>query len=315
MEDALAPTEPTTETAPRRSGRATATKPTTSSAVTPPQKPPRKTPSKKQKTDRKILALFDVDGTLTEPRKVVTREMKKFIKDLKQDIVVGVVGGSDLVKQREQLGDAVTSEFDYSFSENGLVAFKNGELFHTKSMKEHLGDEKLQEFINFVLGYLAKVQCPVKRGTFVEYRVGMLNISPVGRSCSMEERDQFEKFDQEAKVREKMVQVLEEKFGDEFGLKFSIGGQISFDVFPKGWDKTYCLQFVEKEGYDEIHFFGDKTFKGGNDYEIFNDPRVKGHTVTSWQDTMQQCKDLFMPKEEQEAASAENAPAAAPAAE
>jgi len=47
------------------------------------------------------------------------------------------------------------------------------------------------------------------------------------------------------------------------------GIQISFDVFPIGWDKTYCLQFVEKEGYKEIHFFGDKTYKGGNDYEIF----------------------------------------------
>lgn len=39
------------------------------------------------------------------------------------------------------------------------------------------------------------------------------------------------------------------------------GGQISFDVFPIGWDKTFCLQFVEKEGYKEIHFFGDKTHK------------------------------------------------------
>jgi flavin reductase (DIM6/NTAB) family NADH-FMN oxidoreductase RutF len=27
----------------------------------------------------------------------------------------------------------------------------------------------------------------------------------------------------------------------------------------QGWDKTYCLRFVEGE-YDEIHFFGDKTF-------------------------------------------------------
>ena len=28
----------------------------------------------------------------------------------------------------------------------------------------------------------------------------------------------------------------------------------------QGWDKTYCLQFVEAE-YPEIHFFGDKTFE------------------------------------------------------
>lgn len=29
---------------------------------------------------------------------------------------------------------------------------------------------------------------------------------------------------------------------------------------PQGWDKTYCLRFV-KDDFDEIHFFGDKTFE------------------------------------------------------
>ena len=28
----------------------------------------------------------------------------------------------------------------------------------------------------------------------------------------------------------------------------------------QGWDKTYCLQFVEDD-FDHIHFFGDKTYK------------------------------------------------------
>ena len=31
-------------------------------------------------------------------------------------------------------------------------------------------------------------------------------------------------------------------------------------VWMQGWDKTYCLQFVEKE-FGTIHFFGDKTYK------------------------------------------------------
>lgn len=62
--------------------------------------------------------------------------------------------------------------------------------------------------------------------------------------------------------------------------------QISFDVFPEGWDKTYCLKHVTQySSFREIHFFGDKTYEGGNDYEIFNSPSVIGHTVTNWQDT------------------------------
>lgn len=81
---------------------------------------------------------------------------------------------------------------------------------------------------------------------------------------------------------------------------YSIGGQISFDVFPTGWDKTYCLRHVENEknlpegvDYTTIHFFGDKCFKGGNDYEIYEDPRTIGHSVKDPQDTMAELKKLF----------------------
>jgi hypothetical protein len=41
----------------------------------------------------------------------------------------------------------------------------------------------------------ADIDIPVKRGTFIEFRAGMLNVSPVGRNCSQEERDAFEKYD------------------------------------------------------------------------------------------------------------------------
>lgn len=67
-------------------------------------------------------------------------------------------------------------------------------------------------------------------------------------------------FPQVHKVRDKFVATLREKFAD-YGLHISIGGQISFDVFPKGWDKTYCLRHVENDGYREIHFFGDKCYQ------------------------------------------------------
>ena len=32
-------------------------------------------------------------------------------------------------------------------------------------------------------------------GTFIEYRSGMLNVSPIGRACSRQERNEFEEFD------------------------------------------------------------------------------------------------------------------------
>ncbi|CAD7697270.1 unnamed protein product [Ostreobium quekettii] len=239
----------------------------------------------------KTIALFDVDGTLTAPRKKATPEMLAFLQELRQRVPVGIVGGSDLAKISEQLGEGVVSQYDFVFSENGLVAHGGGAQLAVQSLKAHLGEARLKELINFTLKYIADLDIPIKRGTFVEFRNGMLNVSPIGRNCSREERDAFEAFDRGAGVRSKMVAVLEERFA-EMDLKFSIGGQISFDVFPRGWDKTYCLRFLED--FKEVHFFGDKTYEGGNDYEIFVSERTKGHTVASPDDTMAQCRQLWM---------------------
>ena len=130
------------------------------------------------------------------------------------------------------------------------------------------------------------------RGTFIEYRNGMMNISPVGRNCSREERNAFEEFDKKTDTRKKFVEALKKEM-EGIDLHFSVGGQISFDVFPTGWDKSFCLQYIEKE-YDEIHFYGDKCYKGGNDHEIFEDPRTIGHEVKNPNDTIISLKEIFL---------------------
>lgn len=96
---------------------------------------------------------------------------------------------------------AVVEHYDYVFSENGLVAHKAGAPLAVQSLKAHMGEAKLQEFINFCLHYIADLEIPIKRGTFIEFRNGMLNVSPIGRNCSQEERDAFEIYDQSAGIR------------------------------------------------------------------------------------------------------------------
>lgn len=71
-----------------------------------------------------------------------------------------------------------------------------------------MGEEKLQEFINFSLRYMSNLKLPVKRGTFIEFRNGLINVCPVGRSCSQAERDQFGEYD---KVGLGSVEVICEK--------------------------------------------------------------------------------------------------------
>jgi hypothetical protein len=45
----------------------------------------------------------------------------------------------------------------------------------------------------------------------------MLNVSPIGRSCSQAERDEFVEFERTHPIRVEFVKALEEKFSD-YGL-------------------------------------------------------------------------------------------------
>jgi len=159
-----------------------------------------------------------------------------------------------------KISAAVIDMFDYCFAENGLTAYRQGVILPSNNFVRWLGEEKYKVMANFILHHIADLDIPVKRGTFIEFRNGMINVSPIGRNASGQERNEFEAYDKIHGVRKELVEKLKAKFAD-YGLTYSIGGQISFDVFPQGWDKTYCLQHVEE--FEIIHFFGDKTYQGG----------------------------------------------------
>lgn len=242
--------------------------------------------------DRKILVLFDIDGTLTAPRLGVSDRMLQRLEKLRKRAVLGVVGGSDVAKGKEQLGDDLFDRFDYYFPQNGLQAYEGRKLIHDQSLVRFLGEEGVKKVIKAALHYIADLDIPKMRGTFVEQRSGMINLCPVGRSCSQAEREEFAAFDEEHHVRSKMVEHLQRELAD-LNLRFVIGGQISIDVFPEGWDKTYCLQHIKHHNFEQIYFFGDKTAPGENDHEIFASEQTIGHTVTGPDDTIRQLDEIF----------------------
>ena len=110
---------------------------------------------------KRTIVLFDVDGTLTEARKTVKPDMVSLLKTLRgaeyssndpnisdgslRSIDIGVVGGSDLDKQKEQLGPETLKMFDYNFAENGVVAYKSGEPLASTSITQFLGEDKIKK--------------------------------------------------------------------------------------------------------------------------------------------------------------------------
>ncbi|URE41956.1 phosphomannomutase [Musa troglodytarum] len=111
--------------------------------------------------------VFDVDGTLTAPRKVITPQMLEFMRQLRE------------------------------------------------SLKSFLGEDKLKEFINFTLHYIAGLDISIKR---IAAKKSMMNLKNMIRHVVVLVHN----------IRPKMISVLREKFA-HMDLTFSIGGQISFD--------------------------------------------------------------------------------------
>jgi len=113
---------------------------------------------------KKIIALFDVDQTLTPARNTIQPDMLATLDKVQaKGIAVGIVSGSDLNKVTEQVGADLIKKADFTFSENGLYSLKKGEFFAKQSIKDELGEEKLKKLINFCLHYIADLDIPIKR--------------------------------------------------------------------------------------------------------------------------------------------------------
>jgi len=256
------------------------------------------------------LVLFDVDGTLAVPAQKADEGMMELLTTLRKDYAVGIVGAAHFEKQQDQLLGDLHAKFDFVFAENGVHAFRAGEQIHAKSMAEQLGPERWAAFesgLDVILEAereererLLEIASPgaklSERSTFLEKRKCTVNVTPIGRvpTLSKEERFAYDKADTDAGLRIRVVEAIHKQFGPETEYKVvcNIGGQIGLDVQPCGWDKTFCLRFIEE--FKTVHFFGDKTSKGGGDYELYEHQRTEGHTVTSPEDTMQQIQALFM---------------------
>lgn len=162
--------------------------------------------------------------------------MLQLLSSLRHKVAIGFVGGSDLKKQQEQLGTSsvpVTTLFDFCFAENGLTAYRMGQQLASQSFIGWLGEEKYKKLVNFLLRYIADLDIPIKRGTFVEFRNGMVNVSPIGRNVTVDERNEYERYDKEHHIREKMVEVLKKEFPD-LGLTWVAPSALPAGIFAGG---------------------------------------------------------------------------------
>jgi len=202
-----------------------------------------------------MIYLFDIDGTLTPSRLRIDLEFEQYFLQWMKDKDVIFVTGSDKEKTIEQVGEKIWTNASRIYQSCGNAVYQGGQLIH----KNHY--DLSPELKKLLLEFVSYSECPKQFKNHIEERIGLVNFSPIGRSCPQEAREEYYKWDTKVKERETFCQMIEDKFPE---LEATVGGQISIDIYPKGQNKGQVLDDLE----GHIVFFGDKCDPGGNDYPV-----------------------------------------------
>ena len=236
------------------------------------------------------IVLFDMDGTITPPREPIKEEMVTQLKRLDKHCDIGIVTGSDfayLYQQCKNLLEAIYPAYWNLFPCNGTKKYdispgstynnKKWEAVYEVDMRKVIGSGVYNELICqltvFQLEIIKEFTDSISEntidlsGTFFQYRGSMLNWCPIGRSANMEERKKWIQADKKFKLRENIKENI--LYDPRFSyIDVALGGETSFDIYPRGWDKTYVMRHLTD--YDDIYFVGDACHPGGNDRTLYN---------------------------------------------
>lgn len=208
-----------------------------------------------------MIYVFDMDGTLTPPRLPMEEGFAlQFLPWLKENKAF-IATGSDMAKVSEQLPAPVINAFTGIYCAMGNDLWHNGDYVYRHDFVPE--DELLADLEQ----YRRTTSYPGQLfSNYTEKRTGMLNFSVLGRNCPYAEREKYGQWDAENGERLQIQKELSRRYPH---YDFVLGGTISIDIIKKGCGKGQIAAHLRQTyPHEEIIFFGDKTFSGGNDYEL-----------------------------------------------
>lgn len=174
-----------------------------------------------------INYLFDVDGTLTPSRKPMVLDFKTYFKfwvrtQQSSGNKVYLVTGSDKDKTIEQVGEEIWKTVDGSYQNAGNQLFVNGDLVFESDW------EMPKDLESVALDLIRQSGWYGTADNNIEKRIGMVNISTIGRECTDKQRADYYEWDKENLERETIADVINSNFDD---IEAVIGGEISIDIY------------------------------------------------------------------------------------
>ena len=225
--------------------------------------------------------IFDIDGTLTPSRGKIDPEFLQEMLYFAGTNDVYLVTGSDREKTLEQVGLDLYNSCKRVYNCSGSDVYEGDKNVY-RSEWELPWD--VERFLNDELDYSS---FPLRNGNHIERRPGGVNFSILGRDKDpFLGRAEYMRWDKDNDERAVIADRLRNSFP---GLSVALGGQTGIDIGPYGSDKSQILRDFSQD--DELHFFGDRMEKGGNDHSLGEAVKEMGgypHHVKNWEDTRTQ---------------------------
>lgn len=219
--------------------------------------------------DNKKVIVCDLDGTLTESKLILSKEMADVLCGvLRRHFLVVISGGAFSQFQKQFLSHfSCSSELMQNlllFPTSGSTCYKynNGEWkqIYNEALTSKEREKIKKAFEEAIIE--SRLDLTPIYGEIIEDRNSQITFSGHGQEAPIEIK---ENWDKDQSKRKQITEILKRKI-PEFEIR--IGGMTSIDVTRQGIDKAYAIQKIESllnVSDDDIVFVGDALYKGGND--------------------------------------------------
>ena len=207
-----------------------------------------------------VIHIFDIDGTLTLPKKPMGQQFAEMfgLWTVNNQFCVVTGGTLDDIKSQISSDILIKTSFIFACSGNAVYSYKQDitepELVYTNDFQE---TQELLDFLNFELKYS---NWGAKFGNHIERRQGAINFSVIGRNADDEWRQKYHEFDKHDGERRRIATAINERFPLYWA---DIGGMISIDITMRGKDKRQILDYLDLSN-SSVKFYGDKISYGND---------------------------------------------------
>ena len=240
---------------------------------------------------KKKIIIADVDETICESCQEISPQMAEKINQLVQrGYTFAFISGTPANELQRMISSKLKEEHHLLANTGTHYDLINKESKNTVYQEILTLEEK--EEINTAFEKLIiefNIQSLTTKEDQLQDRNSQITLSAIGRNAPSELKA---KYDYNGGKRKTWIGFLQSILGDKYEIK--IGGTTSVDVTRKGLDKEWGIRrFAQHHGFDlnEIIFFGDKIYPGGNDYAASK--IVDSVAVKNPEDTLKKLNQLY----------------------